>query len=618
MKETLVRIDISKIKDPSFVKALGPKSLAILCHDIRQEIIKEVAAYGGHLSSNLGAVELTVSLYRVFNPPFDQIIFDVGHQCYTQKILSGRSLAHLGEKTAGSPFQCRPESPYDVYEAGHSSTSISAATAFALARDVRKDKNEVIAVIGDASMASGLAFEGLNNLAASGTKVIVILNDNDMSISSPAGALGRFFRKISSQKGYNRAKKNYQRIMNRTAIGRWFYGLSYRMKNSLKRTLVPTTLFDNLGFTYIGPVNGHSVKELDKALSRAKNTTKPTIVHVYTKKGKGYEKAENDKTGLYHGVAPFDPRQGIKLSENIANWPSFMGSLAEELLAKDEDVRLICPAMIQGSGLYDCFRKYPKRCHDVGIAEEHAATFTGALALNGFKPILAIYSTFLQRAYDEISHDIARFKCDATIFVDRAGPVGKDGATHQGLYDVSYLSSVPGAHVAMPSTPQEARALAEMSVLEKGHGLVAIRYPKDPLSGNLKGKADIRFGRFVFEGQGESLYIGVGPRGRELYKSLEANKNIAFCNPLFLNDFHPNDISRLLLYPKIFVYDSYSDEDGFLKNLESALFKAGYKGQLKAVSFPHEFIHHDLLEPQLRENHVDLDFAKQELLQFLG
>lgn len=613
------RIDIKSIKDPNIVKELNYSQISMLCADLRAEILSSVSRFGGHLSSNLGSVELTVALFRIFDPSKDKIIFDVGHQTYAEKLLTGRSLDNLGQKEAGAPFQDINESPYDVYEAGHSSTSLSAATAFAVSRDKHGENYDVVAIIGDSSMASGLAFEGLNNLAASGAKSIIVLNDNDMSISTPAGGLGRFFRKISSQRFYNKAKTTYHRLLMRTALGRSLYGVSTRFKNHVKMLLVPETMFDNLGYTYIGPVNGHNIKSLERAFKRAKNTTKSAVIHVYTKKGKGYPKAEEDKLGLYHGVGPFDLEEGASLNPMEGTWPALYAGFIEEAMKDDPSIELVCPAMRQGSSLCRIYDKFPKRCHDVGIAEEHAVTFSGALSLCGEHPVAVIYSTFLQRAYDQLVHDVARIGADVSLFIDRAGPVGKDGATHQGLYDVAFLSSIPGTRVAMASTARKAELLADMSLKEK-HGIFAIRYSKEKVPERpTENDVSLEFGKMDFvKPDGKTALVAVGPRGLELYESLEPNKDIAYIDPVFLNDFDPDDVKRLLGYAKIFVYDSYSTEKGFAENLSSALLKAGYRGRFESLSFKNAFVSHASVIDQLFDAGLDIDSAKKAFLDFVS
>ena len=387
-KDGVETIDINTIKDPSFLKSLDNKELARLCEQLREEILRVCSTYGGHLSSNLGDVELTVALHKVFDFPKDKLIFDVGHQCYAHKLLTGRKLDHINEKGFPNGFQNRKESPYDPYDAGHSSTALSAAEAFAFARDLQGEDYNVIALVGDASIVNGLSFEALNNIGERRNKVIVILNDNAMSITKPIGGAGKFFRKISTGKLYNKAKKGYQRALYRTAVGHKIYDFSSRFKRVLKSRLVPITMFDNMGFTYIGPVDGHNLRALEKAMKSAKNATKSVVIHCRTLKGKGYPKAEVDKKGDYHAVAPFDIKKGLVKDQNKdqTNWSSLYASFIEEEMRSNQETILVTPATLKGSELEKAFEEFKDRCVDVGIAEEHALTFAGALSIAGKGP----------------------------------------------------------------------------------------------------------------------------------------------------------------------------------------------------------------------------------------
>jgi len=387
-------IELKDIKSPEFLNDLKYAELDILANKIRQEIIAKTSQYGGHLSSNLGVVEITIALHRMFNFKHDKLIFDVGHQSYTHKILTGRSLEYLRNRNGVSGFQKICESYYDCFEAGHSSTSLSAAQGFALNRDAKGEKYDVVAVIGDASVVNGLAFEALNNISHNKNKVIIILNDNEMSISRPTGGMGKFFSKISTASSYNRLKSSF----------------TSRVKNAIKRKLVPTTYFDNMGFQYIGCIDGHNIKALEKAIVRAKRTPRSVVLHVSTIKGKGYKYAENDTTGYWHGVTPFEIETGKpkNLHPESLSWSHLYSNLLAELMAKRNDIVIISPATVKGSGLEDLFASYPSRTFDVGIAEGHAVTLASGLAVAGTHPIVSIYSTFLQRAFDQIIHDIAR------------------------------------------------------------------------------------------------------------------------------------------------------------------------------------------------------------------
>jgi len=620
MSKKIERIDIKSIKDPTFVKSMNYASLALLCHDIRKEIITATSLYGGHLASNLGVVELTVALYRNFNFPTDKLIFDVGHQCYTHKILSGRSLDHLRQGNGISGFERRNESVYDCYEAGHSGTSLSAAEGFAISRDLKQEKYDVVVVIGDSSMVNGLSFEALNNIGSRKDKVIIILNDNDMSISRPVGGLGNFFRKISVDRLYNKAKKAYQHAMLRGRLGRRIYNMNYNLKNDIKAALVPTTMFDNMGFTYIGPVDGHNIKMLDKALKQAKNATKSVVLHVYTQKGKGYKPAEDDRSGYWHGVTPFEIETGDAKIQHpgLMSWSHYFGSLTVEMMKKHPETLLVCPAMIKGSHLEEAFQNFPTRSFDVGINEEHALTMAGALSLNGFHPIVSVYSTFLQRAYDQLSHDCARMNTDLTLLIDRSGFVGADGSTHMGLYDEAFLKSIPNITLTMPSSFAEARYLYQVS-LEAGHGVFAIRYPHT-LSNLLAPTPELKlpYGKWrtlTMADAGEPVVLGVGPLGLDLYEKLEEKHfHGGFINPLFLFPLDVESSKRLLSSSAVYIYDPYATAQGFGEALAALLAQEHYQGQVIIKAAPNVFVHHDNVDAQLAKYHLTVQDALDEIL----
>ncbi len=620
-KDGVEIIDIHSIKDPSFLKSLDSKQLNRLCEQLREEILRVCSTYGGHLSSNLGDVELTVALHRVFDFPKDKLIFDVGHQCYAHKILTGRKLDHINEKGFPNGFQNRKESPYDPYDAGHSSTALSAAEAFAFARDSKGEDYNVIALVGDASIVNGLSFEALNNIGERHNKVIVILNDNAMSITKPIGGAGKFFRKISTGKLYNKAKKGYQRALFRTAIGQKVYDFSSRFKRALKSRLVPITMFDNMGFTYIGPVDGHNLRALEKAMKSAKNATKSVVIHCRTLKGKGYPKAEVDKKGDYHAVQPFDVKKGLAKSEGDEkiSWSRLYASFIEEKMKQDKEAILVTPATLKGSELENAFGEFKGRCIDVGIAEEHALTFAGALSIAGKKPIVSIYSSFMQRAYDEISHDCARMGASLTLLVDRAGVVGKNGETHQGIYDVAFLKSIPHVVVSMAATPEIAKSLFEKSF--DYDGVFAIRYP----GVNLLNPKEIKpayLPSFCWRGfernDAKLAVVGVGPLGEELRLKLkENNVNVSFFDPVYLNPVPKNEVEKLLNYETLVIYDPYSTEEGFAQTLLSSLMKLSYKGNAISLCVKSEFIPYDTLANQLEDSNCRVQQAFDKVMALL-
>jgi len=619
MSKKVEHIDIKSIKDPSVVKTLNRESLKLLCEDIRQEIIRATSEFGGHLSSNLGVVELTVALHRNFDFPKDKLILDVSHQSYTHKILTGRSLENLNSKDGVSGFMRMDESEYDCYESGHSSTSLSAAEGFAIARDIKKEDFYIVPVIGDGSLVNGLSFEALNHIAGRFGKMIIVINDNDMSISRPVGGLGKFFRRISTARGYNSFKERYKNALEKNAVGRWFYRFSYAIKNGIKRILVPLTLFDNLGFTYMGPYDGHDIKMLDKAFKRAKNATKTVIMHVYTTKGKGYKPAEKDKTGYWHGVTPFDVETGDPKIQHpdFCSWPHLVGDIVKMEMEKHDDALLICPGMAKGSHLEGSFESYPDRCVDVGIAEEHALTMAGASNLAGMHPIVCVYSTFLQRAYDELLHDCARMNVDMTLLIDRAGLVGKDGETHMGIYDEAYLKSIPGTKLYMPSTPQEMRGVIDYS-MEKGHGIVGIRYPhtlfkcKDNDGSGIEVKPWVNLQNVK---KCNEAVIAVGPKGRELLYALSENGyDGQLTIAIRLLPLPEIEIDEIVKMDKIYIYDSYGTEKGFAESLSAALMNKGFKGTLKVFAVPNTYVQHATISEQEKEFGLDIESVSKQIL----
>ncbi len=607
MKEKPVRIDINSIKDPNLVKTLSYKQLEMLAYDIRREIILKTSIYGGHLSSNLGIVELSIALCRSFDFDKDKVVFDVGHQCYPYKILTGRSLDHLNEKGQVSGFQKMSESPYDFYEAGHSSTSLSVIEGFAIARDLKYENYDIVSVIGDASIVNGLAFEALNDIGSRNHKVIVVLNDNEMSISSPTGSMGKLFRKVSVNKLYNDIKRSFRKSMvSKTGTGKRLSSIAHFIKSKVKSVLVPNTIFDNMGFTYLGPVNGHDIKALERAFKEAKTATKSVLIHVRTQKGKGYEPAEKDKVGYWHGVTPFDIASGkpLNLHEGLNSWSHHTSDLVHHYMATRPDSELIVPAMVRGSGLEACFDDFPLRSIDVGIAEEHAVTLSSAISIAGLHPIVTIYSTFLQRAYDELSHDCARMKVDMTLLIDRAGLVGKNGETHQGIYDVAFLKSIPNITITMPSTYKALQSLLEQS-LEKGHGVFAIRYPHEVMRKEEKEaeEAPLEYGKWIRRKEiiaGGTNVIAVGPLGHELFESVKGME-IGFIDPVYLSPLDDEALDALAKSENIVIYDPYSTRTGFAESLLSALMEKGSRAKVIVRALPLAFIPHASIKEQLSD-----------------
>ena len=457
---------------------LDDKQLAALCADIRAYMIRNVAKTGGHLASNLGVVELTVAIHRVFDTSVDRLVFDVGHQSYVHKILTGRKDAFPTLRQFGglAGFPKPNESVHDAFIAGHASAAVSSALGMARARTLQHKDYHVITLMGDGALTGGLAYEGLNNAGDSKEPLIVILNDNGMSITRNVGGMARHLSNIRTRQSYYRIKRVWREITRGTKFGQFCYRKIHRFKESLKRSLISSNMFDDMGFEYIGPVDGHDIKKVSYLLEQAKQLRCPVVLHVLTKKGKGYPPAEISPDS-FHGVGHFDPETGIVETSHEVTFSDTFGCCLTDLASRDERICTITAAMESGTGLDNFHNAMPERFFDVGIAEGHAVSMAGGLAKQGMIPVVAIYSTFLQRAYDMILHDVALLGLHVVFAVDRAGLVGSDGETHHGVFDVSYLRQVPGMTILCPSNQKELGAMLHRAILELD-GPVAIRYPR--------------------------------------------------------------------------------------------------------------------------------------------
>lgn len=478
-------MDILTIKEPKTIKNMNIDELNQLCQDIRKFLIESVSKTGGHLSSNLGVVELTVALHYVFDSPIDKIIFDVGHQCYTHKILTGRAdkFDSLRSFEGISGFIKRNESIHDVWEAGHASTSLSAALGMAIARDLNHMNNHIVAVIGDGSLTGGMALEALNHIGAGNNKVIIILNDNNMSISPNVGVVSKIFTNLRQSRSYTTLKKDVKDVLKTSNIGESILSGMQSFRNLIKKNIVEDSIFGELGLDYFGPIDGHDLKELINILRLAKEHEDSLVIHAMTHKGKGFSLSEQDNNGYWHGVGSFDPSTGLALNKTPSEHMAFAQVISETLirLAKnDRDIVTITPAMINGSKLEKFFALFPNRSFDTGIAEEHAATMAAGLAIAGKKPFLSIYSTFLQRAYDQINHDITRMDLPVVIGIDHAQLVGEDGETHHGVFDVGILSPLPNIIIGHPKDAKEAQNMLYTAFNQK-HPF-AIRYSKNSIA----------------------------------------------------------------------------------------------------------------------------------------
>lgn len=506
---------LNRIEKPEDVKALTVRELEQLASELRHFIIDTVSQNGGHLAPNLGTVELTLALYSVFSFPEDKLVWDVGHQAYTHKILTGRRDAFktLRKKGGITGFPNRSESVYDAFGVGHASTSISAALGMALARDAKGEKNQVIAVIGDGALTGGESFEALNNAGDLGTKLIVILNDNEMSIDANVGAMSEYLSRIRIAPQYARAKRDMgSLLMSIPHIGDKVYKTASHLKDGVRSVLVPGSLFEEMGFHYIGPIDGHNIALLEEVLASAKEMEGPVLIHIHTVKGKGYKPAEQAPE-KFHGVGCFDPSTG-KSAKKAGCAPSYTSVFSKALidLAKDRpDILAITAAMPSGTGLKAFGQAYPKRFFDVGIAEEHAMTLAAGMAAAGMHPVIALYSTFAQRAYDQLIHDVCLQNLPVTLCLDRAGLVGEDGPTHHGVFDLSYLRQMPNMCVMAPKDEEELRHMLATAIAIEGPA--AVRYPRGaglgvPLTDSLEtlpvGKAE------VLQEEGDIAFLAVG------------------------------------------------------------------------------------------------------------
>lgn len=551
-------MDIKSIQDPSFLKSMTYAELTSLSQEIRSFLIENVSKTGGHLSSNLGIVELTVALHTIFNSPTDKILFDVGHQSYVHKILTGRAAGfdRLRQLNGISGFQNRSESEHDSWEAGHAGTSLSAALGMAIARDLDNKDHAVIAVIGDGSIPNGVSFEALNHIGATKHKLIIILNDNNMSISRNVGAFSHSIARLRTSAPYNSFKHEIKEVLSRSNLGHTVLSGMKNLKDTIKLNVVKPSIFTDLNLEYLGPINGHSYPELMDALVSAKEHDGPVLVHVITTKGKGFTLSENDQNGSWHGVNQFDPDTGNHINALPAghlSWSQIISETLVRLAKEDSKLTVLTPAMIQGSKLDKFFALYPERSIDCGIAEEHATTLAASLALSGYKPFLSIYSTFLQRSYDQVNHDIARMNCPVVLGIDRSGLVGEDGATHHGVFDIGFLRPIPNLMIATPKDATEAQQMV-YTALNSGKPF-ALRYPRGSAPYlEVSDFTTIKLGSWTLMGDlstAQGVIITYGPDVDKVYDRIVSNQipavvvNARFFKPLDTDMIHQLSETRI-------------------------------------------------------------------------
>jgi 1-deoxy-D-xylulose-5-phosphate synthase len=565
------------IRSARELKKLKPKELEKLCGDIREFLINSLSKTGGHLASNLGVVELTVALHAVYDCPFDKIIFDVGHQSYVHKILTGRgkNFGTLRKKGGLSGFPKFSESPSDAFNTGHASTSISAALGYCAARDILGQDYRVVAIIGDGSMTGGLAYEAINNASRANTDLLIILNDNQMSISENVGALSRYLNEVRTAPGYIGAKADVSNLLNRIPMfGRHIKRFIERTKDGIKYLLVPGGIFEELGLVYIGPVDGHNMNDLLSVLNKVKLMKGSVLLHVYTTKGKGYTRAE-ESPSEFHGVGMFDIETGDPVIKNDSeSYSDVFGAEMVRLGAQKKNLCAITAAMPVGTGLSDFANRFPDRFFDVGIAESHAVTFAAGMAKAGAIPVVAVYATFLQRAYDQILHDVCMQNLHVVFAVDRAGVVGQDGETHQGLFDISFLS-LPNMTVLAPSNKRELAVMLEYAVGCKGP--VAIRYPKCGARAHSGSYKPLVPGEPEIVSQGDGIVLlAVGsmlPLALEVSRLLKPERLPTVVNVRFVYPISEQMLALTAKHRHVFVLEEHVSSGGFGSLLLNAMSK---------------------------------------------
>lgn len=616
---------LEDIKSPKFLKHMKKKELERLSFNIREFLVDNISKTGGHLSSNLGIVDLTVAIHKVFDSPKDKIIFDVGHQAYTHKILTGRAsgFKNLRKYNGLSGFQKRNESIYDCYEAGHSSTSLSAALGFALARDMDKKKYNVVAVIGDGSIGNGLAYEALNHIGSLNTKLIIILNDNEMSISENVGALHNTLDKIrNNSHGKQEEDESIKRI---PVIGNGVHRGIKLLKESIKKLYMKEGyLFEEFGFNYYGPINGHDYDEMITYLEMAKRENRPVLLHVITEKGKGYKYAEEDTEGIWHGIGKFDKETGkvIKPLDDKITWSEIISKQLIDLATIDDEIVVVTPAMANGSKLNKFKEKYPKRFIDVGIAEEHALVMANSMALCGKKMFVSIYSTFLQRGYDEVQQDIARMNSNVVIGIDRAGIVGEDGETHQGIYDVAYLSHIPNMIIMAPKDSIESGNMLYTAF--NSNKPCAIRYSKKRINYNTSEYRKIAIGSW--EELKKGLDATIVSYGDFVSNALEISKelfrhqySVGVINARFIKPFDTEMFDNLLKNGKpIFIYEEASMIGSLGQMLSSYATNNGYKTDIHIFAIEDKFIVQGDSNIIIEKLGLDVNTVSKKIRNILG
>ena len=603
---------LDRIKKPNDVKALNITECEMLAEEIRQFLVDSLSETGGHLASNLGVVELTIALHRVLEFPQDKLIWDVGHQAYTHKILTGRKdqFATL-RKTGGlSGFPKRKESDCDAFDTGHSSTSISAGLGMVRARDLKGEDHTVISVIGDGALTGGMAYEALNNAASLKKNFIVVLNDNEMSITKNVGGMSSYLGNIRTAAAYTELKMGVTNVLKKIPkVGEGMVDALHKTKDSLKQFLIPGMLFENMGMTYLGPVDGHNLVQLTKILNEAKRKPGPVLVHVLTEKGRGYEPAVRHPA-RFHGAAPFEIETGLPKSNGKANYTDIFSTVMRKFGDREPDVVAVSAAMVPGTGLKRFGNMFPDRLFDVGIAEEHAVTFAAGLALGGLRPVVAIYSSFLQRAVDQILHDVCMQKLPVVFAVDRAGLVGSDGETHHGCFDLSYLSMMPNMTLMAPKNKWELSDMMKFAIKQKGP--VAIRYPRGEAYDGLEDKREpIEMGKSELLYQGSEIaLLAVGSMvkvAQEVYNNLRAKgQKVTLVNMRFVKPLDTGLLDELAKDHELFVTLEENVKNGGFGEKVLDYFEEQTEGpKVRIVAIEDQFVPHGSVPDLMRQQRMD-------------
>ncbi len=613
---------LDQIKQPNDIKKISPRDYPALATEIREFLVNKISVTGGHLGSNLGAVELTMALHLVLDLPQDKIIWDVGHQSYTHKLLTGRREGFESLRKYGgmSGFPKRKESDCDSFDTGHSSTSISAGLGLVKARDLQGEDYTVVSVIGDGSLTGGMAYEALNNAARLETNFIIILNDNNMSISENVGGVSKYLNNIRTSNAYLDVKDGIYYAIRNTKYGDPVVAGIRRAKNSLKQLVIPGMFFEDMGVTYLGPVDGHDTTALVRVIREAKRRKNAVLIHVLTKKGKGYAPAERHPA-RFHGAEPFDVQTGVPLKKKMkANYTDIFSTVMMKLGQRNDKIVAITAAMPDGTGLKRFSHAYPDRFFDVGIAEQHAVTFAAGLAAGGLKPVVAIYSSFLQRAYDQILHDVCIQNLPVIFAIDRAGLVGSDGETHQGIFDLSYLSSIPNMHICAPKNKWELSDMLKFAVAFPAP--IAIRYPRgEAYDGLAQFRAPVEYGKaeMIYEEEGIAL-LAVGSMVktaegvRERLK--ECGLSCTLVNARFVKPMDEEMVCRLSATHRLIVtMEENVESGGFGERVRTFADEQELPGQILSITIPDEYVEHGNVELLKKEIGIDEESVTKRILE---